>query len=188
MISTHTPVRVWPFSDFIGFNYAKFQLTHPWGCDRRGGRCGNIILISTHTPVRVWRKLVIMVCYFVIISTHTPVRVWPVKILRRVCHTCISTHTPVRVWLQCINMEILHNISTHTPVRVWHYRKSCHSVPYKNFNSHTREGVTNIFQTFRNRKDFNSHTREGVTTENWLYLTFLAFQLTHPWGCDISAV
>ena len=38
------------------------------------------------------------------------------------------------------------------------------SIYSRDFNSHTREGVTNIIIiNFVNHKNFNSHTREGVT-------------------------
>ena len=33
-ISTHTPVRVWPDYTPISPAEIKFQLTHPWGCDK----------------------------------------------------------------------------------------------------------------------------------------------------------
>ena len=77
-ISTHTPVRVWPFQGWnpeetcrfqlthpwgcdINLNLGcrlmtKFQLTHPWGCDIDTGDTINAFRISTHTPVRVWLK------------------------------------------------------------------------------------------------------------------------------------
>ena len=32
-ISTHTPVRVWPGTEWMRCPRCKFQLTHPWGCD-----------------------------------------------------------------------------------------------------------------------------------------------------------
>ena len=35
-----------------------------------------------------------------------------------------------------------------------------------NFNSHTREGVTDIIIISKEHNDFNSHTREGVTKLN----------------------
>ena len=38
---------------------------------------------------------------------------------------------------------------------------------HKNFNSHTREGVTmHIVEFFKTLDDFNSHTREGVTVNS----------------------
>ena len=64
------------------------------------------------------------------------------RILIVLCVICkISTHTPVRVWL-------LLNISG------W------------------------------DSANFNSHTREGVTQGQWTGSIHGRFQLTHPWGCD----
>ena len=74
-ISTHTPVRVWlTLADIweilYDFNshtregvtayllffalFARFQLTHPWGCDDDTLSYYECLCISTHTPVRVW--------------------------------------------------------------------------------------------------------------------------------------
>ena len=141
VISTHTPVRVWPLN----------------------GRNSHAVRISTHTPVRVWQNPVgyMNSCYR--ISTHTPVRVWHIFLSQnysrfqfQLTHPwgCdevpdinwftlpISTHTPVRVWPSAVRIFCFFIvISTHTPVRVWQveqYRKYL----YNNFNSHTREGVT----------------------------------------------
>ena len=55
-ISTHTPVRVWPECLSFPPQVKIFQLTHPWGCDRRLYLCLFLLFISTHTPVRVWLK------------------------------------------------------------------------------------------------------------------------------------
>ena len=52
---------------------------------------------------------------------------------------------------------------------------------YKDFNSHTREGVTHFAEDhFRVFSNFNSHTREGVTVTSFAVSTNIAFQLTHP--------
>ena len=76
-ISTHTPVRVWLWRYSGNWPMIQFQLTHPWGCDK---------------------KMVDFVTDTEYISTHTPVRVWQMSILRPAL-VKISTHTPVRVWL-----------------------------------------------------------------------------------------
>ena len=39
-----------------------------------------------------------------------------------------------------------------------------------------------------NLKDFNSHTREGVTPWRSTHFSLLTFQLTHPWGCDSQKI
>ena len=98
---------------------SSFQLTHPWGCDPSIREQRKAQPISTHTPVRVWR--------------------WGLKYEKG--RYFISTHTPVRVWLCCICETLAASISTHTPVRVWPGVKKAVGT-YKNFNSHTREGVT----------------------------------------------
>ena len=141
-ISTHTPVRVWLLNARTPAPSGGFQLTHPWGCDFSPEKfIVPLIGISTHTPVRVWLLFVYVILYSVFISTHTPVRVWPEPEKPEAPHFSISTHTPVRVW----------------PVLILHRPNVQH------FNSHTREGVTDIhFHLFQLKK----------------------FQLTHPWGCD----
>ena len=75
-----------------------------------------------------------------------------------------------------------------------------------NFNSHTREGVTDeqaavieelkisthtpvrVWHIWENLTvdyaNFNSHTREGVTNRRKSLYQISRFQLTHPWGCD----
>ena len=145
------------------------------------------------------------------ISTHTPVRVWPSSFLSASKNAYISTHTPVRVWpALCLKLLQHLRISTHTPVRVWPIINQYRNMIPCHFNSHTREGVTvcGIFDD-STVVNFNSHTREGVTWDlNWInqqfgisthtpvrvwqpaiviFLRLLsAFQLTHPWGCDIK--
>ena len=37
-------------------------------------------------------------------------------------------------------------------------------------------------------RDFNSHTREGVTISAYILPRKLQFQLTHPWGCDLIEI
>ena len=50
-----------------------------------------------------------------------------------------------------------------------------------NFNSHTREGVTQWFRiALKLLRHFNSHTREGVTTVTANVSALKQFQLTHP--------
>ena len=44
----------------------------------------------------------------------------------------------------------------------------------KNFNSHTREGVTTSFKTGLTAMNFNSHTREGVTVSIFMIPTYFA--------------
>ena len=186
---------------------SKFQLTHPWGCDAIDSKFRHLTPhISTHTPVRVWRLdvLQLLVSY---ISTHTPVRVWrDDSVLESKDEKFQLTHPwgCDRTWRTLI-------------------------LPYADFNSHTREGVTMIscqrdfktssFQlthpwgcdvgsgypisileisthtpvrvwlntacyTFHYAFHFNSHTREGVTCNHRLLVRNTRFQLTHPWGCD----
>ena len=80
-------------------------------------------------------------------------------------------------------------ISTHTPVRVWLEAYAISLIENKDFNSHTREGVTkNDVQFLCVFWHFNSHTREGVTGAVCAVGGFLTFQLTHPWGCDCLRV
>ena len=117
--------------------------------------------ISTHTPVRVWHDDTALLD-LIRISTHTPVRVWPeIAGMVESADTFQLTHP----W-GCDIIIVFNNficiISTHTPVRVWPFRKWTHTAT----------------------SDFNSHTREGVTNNRGLVLCAELFQLTHPWGCD----
>ena len=51
----------------------------------------------------------------------------------------------------------------------------------KDFNSHTREGVTpDEGDHGLTVDDFNSHTREGVTLRKISLASLQRFQLTHP--------
>ena len=164
VISTHTPVRVWL---------------------NRGLR---VIMwaISTHTPVRVWRRIVDII-EPLRISTHTPVRVWPRRgYLHQQQSSYFNSHTREGVTIVCLwktlgskfqlthpwgcdalsfgKVELFLDISTHTPVRVWHHQTNTPN-GHPDFNSHTREGVTNIYcKSFKKTQ---------------------GFQLTHPWGCDV---
>ena len=163
-----------------------FQLTHPWGCDHWDNPNNNVYHISTHTPVRVWpwnQGNTLGSGHF---NSHTREGVTDVNIILKI-NFQISTHTPVRVWLQYeispCSWIAYFNSHTREGVTERIFSKADGNI---HFNSHTREGVT-----LRNRatiflKNFNSHTREGVT---WFCRTLSRlrqFQLTHPWGCDFS--
>ena len=55
------------------------------------------------------------------------------------------------------------------------------------FNSHTREGVTNGETYFRRTKSFQLTHPWGCDLPLWLRFGLLQiFQLTHPWGCDYN--
>ena len=88
----------------------------------------------------------------------------------------------------------------------------CRCVPKApDFNSHTREGVTNALQAYCHSWRISTHTpvrvwryRVATRTSVWWISTHtpvrvwlapsvtlrfqLLFQLTHPWGCDLSAM
>ena len=142
-ISTHTPVRVW----------------------HSGNNNSTITNISTHTPVRVWRyseSFPELSTYF---NSHTRegVTLWKKSVL---VMPQISTHTPVRVWLyahmqekprerfqlthpwgcdmmNCVVAMILMKFQLTHP---WGCDCTlyCSAAENRNFNSHTREGVTNF--------------------------------------------
>ena len=122
--------------------WQKFQLTHPWGCDLYNRLpLSTTFNFNSHTREGV---------------TFSGLKSWG--------DVPISTHTPVRVWHKPkFRLPSDDKISTHTPVRVWHWYR-WHYKCFSNFNSHTREGVT--------EKRFNR-------------FHLLSFQLTHPWGCDL---
>ena len=139
-ISTHTPVRVWPFAYWSYRIFKAFQLTHPWGCDF----CFDFIQ-------HVSRNF----------NSHTREGVT----LRRCnksleCNFNSHTREGVTCYPNCFGKT--NQISTHTPVRVWLQK----------------------FNLVENYEDFNSHTREGVTAIRCILIHNLRFQLTHPWGCD----
>ena len=143
-ISTHTPVRVW--------HKPHLYIT--------------VFDISTHTPVRVWPDI-LQTCngedgHF---NSHTRegVTLWKKSVL---VMPQISTHTPVRVWLyahmqekprerfqlthpwgcdmmNCVVAMILMKFQLTHP---WGCDCTlyCSAAENRNFNSHTREGVTNF--------------------------------------------
>ena len=101
----------------------------------------------------------------------------------------ISTHTPVRVWLKRWKKSArLWVISTHTPVRVWLCLLDPYNLKYAHFNSHTREGVTVNLCNIKIKFAISTHTpvRVWLTGIKKAVGTY-KFQLTHPWGCDVSA-
>ena len=84
-------------------------------------------------------------------------------LLRDACLVRISTHTPVRVWLSSCLKTAGSEISTHTPVRVW---------------------PTDI--SFRSATEISTHTPVRVWHIRCRHILLrTAFQLTHPWGCDV---
>ena len=97
----------------------------------------------------------------------------------------ISTHTPVRVWLSSMGSSAFQTIiSTHTPVRVWRSVNQFMSGT-SDFNSHTREGVTAIWNAIKKLiRIFQLTHPWGCDILILHYKWFLKFQLTHPWGCD----
>ena len=208
-ISTHTPVRVWlcifPNMAAVAFNFNShtregvtltqsisasiwaFQLTHPWGCDGLEIR-QNIFSMHFNSHTREG-----VTFYFTnsvqqeYISTHTPVRVWQKRGEIIWKEPNFNSHTREGVTFSLWSFWKWGDISTHTPVRVWLWRRYIFQRGLY-FNSHTREGVTHFLRCYGSPdKDFNSHTREGVTnTANLMSGISTAFQLTHPWGCDIQ--
>ena len=65
-------------------------------------------------------------------------------------------------------------------------RKDGIIVSEKNFNSHTREGVTNNSGAWQIAPDISTHTPVRVWLSGFKLLKNIGrFQLTHPWGCDV---
>ena len=56
----------------------------------------------------------------------------------------------------------MRDFNSHTREGVTMTRYDCRVI-FCNFNSHTREGVTRVLAVMRDAVNFNSHTREGVT-------------------------
>ena len=168
------------------FHGLKFQLTHPWGCDRKLPEetifTGNF---NSHTREgvtwynRPWLNFhqlfqlthpwgcdhlhpqnLKMPVYF---NSHTREGV-TLYIILHLYQYIISTHTPVRVWPGPAGSGKNHTlISTHTPVRVWRYINFSACRLYF-ISTHTPVRVW-LFPKVGTVKfvDFNSHTREGVT-------------------------
>ena len=187
-ISTHTPVRVWPARPLISHNHyyfnshtregvteernaeyneLKFQLTHPWGCD-------------FDDVAKVRKELIFQLthpwgCDLVAISILLSI------LLFQLTHPWGCDVVEYR-------QEQKRQISTHTPVRVWH-KRILYNKRRWDFNSHTREGVTSVKYDYRLYCDISTHTPVRV----WLNVEFfwnhdIEFQLTHPWGCDITLI
>ncbi len=95
----------------------------------------------------------------------------------------------MRVWLKRWKKSArLWVISTHTPVRVWLCLLDPYNLKYAHFNSHTREGVTVNLCNIKIKFAISTHTpvRVWLTGIKKAVGTY-KFQLTHPWGCDVSA-
>ena len=85
--------------------------------------------------------------------------------------------------MTAVNAEIVpvtKDFNSHTREGVTK-RLICDILRIAHFNSHTREGVTtNIPISKYFCLNFNSHTREGVTINTCIIKYRLQFQLTHP--------
>ena len=165
-ISTHTPVRVWHlYSQYVynvigNFNshtregvtgnqliylliICRFQLTHPWGCDK-----SEVIKISSSRKFQLthpWGcddpcpSLAFIFLQFQL--THP----WGCDDETLSYYECLcnfNSHTREGVTIHNAVITLTHIISTHTPVRVWRCAKRWNGQNYWHFNSHTREGVT----------------------------------------------
>ena len=161
-ISTHTPVRVWHKIIYFYFIFWKFQLTHPWGCDK---------MVYSH-----WCG--------VVISTHTPVRVWPLITFNTVNSLHFNSHTRegVTVNIACLAVFKRFQLTHPWGCDLFHLDEYCPSV---HFNSHTREGVTVDWLGFACWFLFQLTHPWGCDLLQWAFaLASVQFQLTHPWGCD----
>ena len=140
VISTHTPVRVWPFC------YPAIPCTTYFNSHTREGVTGSAVFVLKMFPFQL---------------THP----WGCDVLKSLWYSIsnISTHTPVRVWLKYIfSSKKALNFNSHTREGVTLNILLCHHLT--NFNSHTREGVTFAEKyAAKSSSNFNSHTREGVT-------------------------
>ena len=146
----------------------KFQLTHPWGCDTwqtiTKQQCGSI---STHTPVRVWQDTRPDWPWPFYFNSHTREGVTRGQWLHSNTNQQFQLTHP---W-GCDHQEKMYNtcnypISTHTPVRVWLDVTEI-SMEFKDFNSHTREGVTEEDEEEDEDDDISTHTPVRV----WHYTT-----------------
>ena len=185
IISTHTPVRVWRVRWRNLLSIAWFQLTHPWGCD-----CADLYIFFSALSFQLthpWgcdcKDIIAAYIRLEFQLTHP----WGCDIIKDKGYGNPKfqlTHPWGCDWLTHYHITVALVFQlTHPwgcdwiPKRRWKERKD--------FNSHTREGVTlkalcmiriwtisthtpvRVWLVSRKcycrRKDFNSHTREGVT-------------------------
>ena len=90
----------------------------------------------------------------------------------------------MRVWPNGSSRDYVIHISTHTPVRVWLASPRCSIISLKFQLTHPWGCDILHYKWFLKGRDFNSHTREGVTDLSRSLQALISFQLTHPWGCD----
>ena len=120
VISTHTPVRVWPWSCKTFMWSKEFQLTHPWGCDLRAyEQCGSLFGFQLTHPWGCDARSTSWICVICLFQLTHP---WG-------CDMGISSdtfaianfnsHTREGVTLWRYQEPQRFHISTHTPVRVW---------------------------------------------------------------------
>ena len=186
----------------------KFQLTHPWGCDKLSNNIARarghfnshtregVTIISRWTFGSAKFQLThpwgcdISPCSWIAqgrqISTHTPVRVW--RALQAVwtpetCH--FNSHTREGVTLLIISAIGIYHISTHTPVRVWLYSCSLFLMVFTFQLTHPW-GCDGIGLDLANWLAISTHTPVRVWPRTFsAQVIHIIFQLTHPWGCDI---
>ena len=120
------------------------------------------------------------------ISTHTPVRVWPVRLPQSALPLRFQLTHP---W----GCDFMHaddggSILLFQLTHPW----GCDLLLSSPFRSrlfqltHPWGCDEDLIYMSISTRDFNSHTREGVTPRDIDLKYGLSFQLTHPWGCDIS--
>ena len=141
-VSIHAPARVRPTAWTPTSSTARFQSTHPRGCDQRKPKhkgeeeCFNprtregatwqclvaarLFLVSIHAPARVRLGEVMSTDTEINVSIHAPARVRPARGTMPGCRRTVSIHAPARV--------------RRVPRR--------HRATQGSFNPRTREGAT----------------------------------------------
>ena len=155
-------MRVWR-SGLLHWRWtARFQLTHPWGCDPNVGRPSICLKISTHTPVRVWQFSVFWSLEYHNFNSHTREGVTVMRSLSFFLRN-FNSHTREGVTHHYTDTFRHNVISTHTPVRVWH-KSFRHRICVSLFQLTHPWGCDSAWRIPLPGQDyFNSHTREGVT-------------------------
>ena len=183
-VSIHAPVWVRHKIMSIYDDHAKFQFTHPCGCDSSAGERQGFYDVSIHAPVWVRPAPITGVSAIRCFNSRTRVGA-TVSGPAAHCRRAVSIHAPV--WVR------LHHRTPVNVFRLFQFTHPC-GCDFRNgrmlvyvgsFNSRTRVGATGdkVLVCLRERVSIHApvwvRLRHGGPHD-----VRCQFQFTHPCGCD----
>ena len=185
---------------------ARFQSTHPYGCDVMGSQPWRYRHVSIHAPIRVRpvKPLACTLTHSFNPRTHTGAT-------RREKCSCrgqsgFNPRTHTGATSPVIAALSLQMVSIHAPIRVRRLSLDLQGHSLSCFNPRTHTGATGVYMAelmplevsihapIRVRRvhryspaevvGFNPRTHTGATMLNKDFSLSHMFQSTHPYGCD----